>query len=140
MLHDRLSRFEVSKTDPNRAEPGSEAVLINQFDLSPAHNGGSLAFGSNGYLYVALGDVGLPPLYLSHKQSITDYFFMGILRLDVDEQPGNLPPNPHIAVAGNYRVPADNPFVGALSFNGRPVEPDQVRRLEPTRGTANCCR
>ena len=43
------------------------------------------------------------------------------MRIDVDLKPGNLAPNAHPAVkTGTYRVPADNPFVGATSFNGLP--------------------
>src|SRR6185436_17116393 len=53
--------------------------------------------------------------------------FSGILRLDVDKRPGSLAPNPHPAVTPNYAIPPDNPYLGATSFNGAPVNPAQVR-------------
>ncbi|HEY6227646.1 MAG TPA: PQQ-dependent sugar dehydrogenase, partial [Verrucomicrobiae bacterium] len=74
-----------------------------------------------GYLYVSLGDEGDGGDTGQNSQRIDKDFFSGILRLDVDKRPENLPPIRHPAIpAGttNYFVPADNPFVGATSFNG----------------------
>jgi len=126
-FHDRLSRFQVSPDDPHTALPDSEQVLIDQFDESYIHNAGDLHFGRDGYLYVSLGDEG--PGYDNNynSQRIDKDFFSGILRLDVDNQPGNLPPNPHPAVMGGYKIPVDNPFVAAETFNGVAVEPGKVR-------------
>jgi len=47
----------------------------------------------------------------------------------VDKRPGNLNPNPHPAVVAptNYAVPADNPFIGATTFNGTNINPNQLR-------------
>jgi len=51
-----------------------------------------------------------------------------MLRIDVDQKPGNLPPNANPAsVPGTYLIPADNPFVGATSFNGLTVNSNNVR-------------
>jgi glucose/arabinose dehydrogenase len=125
---DRLSRFLVSATDPNRADPASEQRLIAQVDDAPNHNGGELAFGPDGYLYLSLGDEGGANDQYRNSQRIDRDFFAGILRLDVDKRPGSLAPNAHPAVrAGTYTIPADNPFVGITTFNGRPVEPSKVR-------------
>ena len=126
-LHDRLSRFRVMEGNPERADPESEAVLINQFDRHIWHNAGCLEFGPDGYLYVSLGDEGWGEDALGNAQRIGLNFFSGILRLDVDMREGNLAPNPHPASIGHYLVPADNPFVGIDSFNGLPVPPRQVR-------------
>lgn len=126
-LHDRLARFETSPSDPNRALPDSEAPLITQFDEADTHNGGDLHFGPDGYLYVSLGDEGGGNDSFGNTQFITKDFFAGILRLDVDQKPGSLSPNPHHAVSGNYAVPPDNPFVGATSFDGSAIDPAQVR-------------
>ena len=124
----RLSRFLVSATDPNRADPGSEQPLIAQADEASNHNGGELAFGPDGYLYVSLGDEGGANDQFRNSQRIDKDFFAGILRLDVDRRPGSIAPNPHAAVrAGAYAVPPDNPFVGATDFNGRVVDPSRVR-------------
>lgn len=126
-LHDRLARFETSPSDPNVALPGSEAPLFTQFDESENHNGGDLHFGPDGYLYVSLGDEGGGNDSFGNTGFITKDFFAGILRLDVDMKPGSLPPNPHLAVSGNYAVPPDNPFIGAGSFNGTAINPAEVR-------------
>ena len=52
--HQRVSRFEISPTDPNLGVSGSEVPLITQRDDYSNHNGGDLHFGSDGYLYITL--------------------------------------------------------------------------------------
>lgn len=131
-LHDRLSRFLASETDPHLADPASELPLLTQYDQAANHNGGDLVFGPDGYLYVALGDEGGGNDSYNNSQRIDKDYFAGLLRIDVDQRPGNLPPNPHPANTNElgvsfYAVPADNPFVGATNFLGRPVDPAQVR-------------
>ena len=132
---DRLSRFTVPSaaraavgaTDP-LAVRASEVVMIQQADRHPDHNAGDLHFGPDGYLYVSLGDEGGQYDEFENAQRIDLNFFSGILRLDVDSLPGNLEPNPHAGVAsGTYRIPRDNPWVGADSFRGVPVDPVSVR-------------
>lgn len=125
--HQRLSRFQTAPGNPNQAFLSSERPLITQFDEASNHNGGDLHFGPDGYLYVSVGDEGPQRDGANNSQTITKDFFSAILRIDVDEQPGNLPPNPHPAIHGGYSVPADNPYVGATSFNGLPVDPNLVR-------------
>src|SRR5438552_10081507 len=125
---DRLARFEISPTDPNQALPDSEVPLITQLDEDvDHHNAGDLHFGPDGYLYVSLGDEGGADGDYGNTQRIDKDFFSGILRIDVDQRAGSLPPNPHPASSTNYTVPADNPFVGATSFNSGTVNPNQVR-------------
>lgn len=123
----RLSRFRVDLDQPFLGLLDSETILINQRDEASNHNGGDLHFGPDGYLYVALGDEGAANDTFRNSQRIDKDFFAGILRIDVDELPENLLPNPHPAVVGNYRVPKDNPFVDADSFLGSPVEKSEVR-------------
>ena len=125
--YNRLSRFEVNPENPNVALHSSEKILISQKDEGNNHNSGDLHFGPDGYLYVSLGDEGGGYDSFDNAQRINKDFFSGILRLDVDELQENLRPNPHPAVHGNYRVPADNPYVGATSFNNIPVNPEDVR-------------
>ena len=125
----RLARYQVSATNPAIADPASETPLITQQTGPGGHDGGTLLFGPDGYLYLSLGDgdSGYTPAVNSHQRIDRD-FFGCIIRLDVDQRPGNLLPNPHPSVhAGTYRVPADNPFVGATSFNGSAVTPSAVR-------------
>ncbi len=124
----RLARFKVSATDPNRADLASQLPMITSQVGPGGHDGGTLLFGADGYLYLSIGDgFGSDEAVNSH-QHIDGGFFGCVLRLDVDFRPGNLTPNPYYAVhPGTYLVPADNPFVGATSFNGAAVNPSAVR-------------
>jgi uncharacterized repeat protein (TIGR03806 family) len=126
-LHDRVSRFSISSSNPNQALSSSEEPLITQYDQAGNHNAGDLHFGPDGYLYVSLGDEGGSGNQYANAQRIDKDFFSGILRLDVDSRPGSLAPNAHPAINGGYRIPSDNPFVGASSFNGLAIDPSKVR-------------
>ncbi len=127
--HNRLSRFTALAAPATNTDIlATEVPLISQFDRASNHNGGDLHFGTDGYLYVALGDEGGGNDQYNNSQRIDLNFFAGLLRIDVDRRPGNPAPNSHPAVhAGTYAVPADNPFVGATSFNGAAVTPANVR-------------
>src|SRR5262249_35386192 len=127
--NDILSRFQVPPGDSNAADPNSETRFIVQFDEAPNHNAGDMHFGPDGYLYVALGDEGGSYGQYGNSQRIDRDYFSAIMRIDVDNLPGNLPPNPHPSVQSltNYSIPADNPWVGATTFNGVAVNPAQVR-------------
>lgn len=126
-LHKRVSRFQMDANDPNRASLSSELPLITQFHEGLNHNAGDLHFGPDGYLYISVGDEGHANDYYDNAQHIDKDFMAGILRIDVDNRPGSLPPNPHPAVGSGYSIPSDNPFVGATQFNGLPVDPAKVR-------------
>jgi glucose/arabinose dehydrogenase len=92
-----VARFSVSG-DANRGDPGSQAVILRQEQPAGNHNGGHLAFGSDGYLYIGLGDGGgAGDRYGNGQNGAT--FLGAMLRIDVD---GGQP----------YAIPADNPFVG----------------------------
>lgn len=128
-LHNRLSRFTALAAPATNADIlATEVPLISQYDEASNHNGGDLHFGPDNYLYVALGDEGGSNDQFNNSQRIDKDFFAGLLRIDVDQLADNLPPNPHPAVhAGTYRIPVDNPFVGATAFNGASVNPANVR-------------
>lgn len=128
----RVSRFTAQSGNPNAADTASELVLIEQRNEASNHNGGDLQFGPDGYLYVTFGDEGGQNDQYDNSQRITKDFFSGILRIDVDRRAENLEPNTHGAVpttggVARYKVPADNPFVGATAFLGAVVDPALVR-------------
>jgi plastocyanin len=54
----RLSEFKISKEDPSKVDMSSEQVLFQVDKPQSNHNGGTIAFGPDGYLYVPLGDGG----------------------------------------------------------------------------------
>ena len=89
-----MSRFEVSTVDPQLALIGSEQILITQKGDFENRNGGDLHFGPDGYLYVGWGNEGSQGAAGNNSQRIDKDFFSGMLRIDVDRRPGNLPPNP----------------------------------------------
>lgn len=91
-----VSRFHVSD-DPDRADAGSEEVLLTQEQPASNHNGGQLAFGPDGYLYVGIGDGGGSGDPRGNAQGMA-HLLGKLLRIDV-------------SVADGYAVPASNPFL-----------------------------
>lgn len=95
-----VSRFQVSADNPNVADPDSEEIVMKIPQPFSNHNGGSIAFGPDGYLYIGLGDGGGRNDPLGHGQNLST--LMGsILRIDVNGRDSGK----------NYAVPKDNPFV-----------------------------
>jgi glucose/arabinose dehydrogenase len=98
----QISEFARSAGDPNLANGASERPLLRIEHSSQAnHNGGMLAFGPDGMLYIATGDGGGSGDPLGSGQNANSRLGK-ILRIDVD------PPNP----SDPYEIPPDNPFVG----------------------------
>ena len=99
-----ISEFRLSPTDPDKADPESERIILEVDEPQANHNAGQITFGPDGYLYVALGDggrandtgTGHPPI--GNGQD-TSTLLGSILRIDVDG-------------AEPYGIPPDNPFVG----------------------------
>lgn len=91
-----LARYSRSAENPNRADPNSRLDLLQVGQPYANHNGGSLAFGPDGFLYVGLGDGGSGGDPLGNGQSLNTLLGK-LLRLDVDS-------------ASPYAIPADNPF------------------------------
>ena len=102
-----VSRFRMSKDDPDRADPRSEEIVLSIEQPFCNHNGGSIAFGPDGCLYIGLGDGGSRNDPCGHGQRL-DVLFGKILRIDVDRRDAGLA----------YAIPADNPFVGREGARG----------------------
>lgn len=115
----RLSRFTVPD-GAAAADPGSELVLINQYDPHVWHQGGGLFFGTDGFLYLSVGDAGGTNDSFNVGQRLDFGLFSGVLRIDVDRNPSRShpirrPPQSHDpaspSFSGNYFIPNDNPFL-----------------------------
>ncbi len=111
----RLSAFRISAADPNQADPASELPILEIPQPQFNHNGGQLAFGPDGYLYLGLGDGGAQnDSGVGHSDGGNGqnaYALLGsILRLNV---------NSPAAPQRPYVIPPDNPFADGVA--GAPV-------------------
>ena len=102
-----VSRFTLSP-DHSAADPDSELVILEVEQPYPNHNGGQLAFGPDGYLYVGLGDGGSAGDPQGNGQD-TSTLLGSILRIDVSLATPDQP----------YAIPPDNPFVDPPEADGR---------------------
>ena len=109
-----ISEFKVSASDPNKADMGSERILLQEPHPQLNHNGGTIAFGRDGYLYISIGDGGnkndIGPGHVEdwyavnaggNGQDIEQNLLGNILRIDVN----------NTSDGKNYAIPPDNPFV-----------------------------
>lgn len=100
----RIARFTRSKSDPLKADPASELIVL-EFPAD-GHNGGSMKFGPDGYLYISTGDAFGQNDPMHTGQFLGD-LLSSILRIDINGTHSVKP----------YRIPPDNPFIstpGAL--------------------------
>lgn len=96
-----ISRFKVSSSNPDMADPKSEVVLLRYRQPYDNHNGGKVAFGNDGFLYIAVGDGGSGGDPGNRGQNRKELLGK-ILRIDVNKASGNY----------KYSIPSDNPFAG----------------------------
>ena len=94
--HTVISEFAVTG-EPNIADPASETLIIFVEQPAGNHNGGHLAFGPDGYLWIGLGDGGGAGDRFQNAQN-PGTLLGSMLRIDVDS-------------ADPYGVPAGNPFI-----------------------------
>jgi glucose/arabinose dehydrogenase/plastocyanin len=108
-----ISEFQVDPNNPNVLDPRTERPLLTIEKPYPQHNGGTLRFGPDGYLYISTGDGGWQGDPDDNAQS--RFSLLGkILRIDVDGG----------AVGQPYGIPADNPFAGPGRYdNPYPGQP-----------------
>jgi glucose/arabinose dehydrogenase len=96
-----IARFSVNASNRNIADSGSEKVLLEVSKKYSNHNGGQIAFGADGYLYVGVGDGGSEGDPDGNGQNRLSLLGK-ILRINVDAEVGSQ----------SYGIPVDNPFVG----------------------------
>jgi uncharacterized repeat protein (TIGR03806 family) len=94
----RVVRYTVSRQPPFNIDPASEKLILEW--RSMGHDGGDLAFGHDGMLYIASGDGTVDSDTWNSGQDVTN-LLATLIRIDVD----------HPAEGQAYAVPPDNPFV-----------------------------
>jgi glucose/arabinose dehydrogenase len=112
----RVSEFKVSAGNPNLADLSSERIILEADHPQLNHNGGTVAFGPDGYLYIGIGDGGnkddvgaghFADWYTANAggnaQNLWANLMGKMLRIDVNS-------------GTPYSIPADNPFAASPNF------------------------
>ena len=95
-----VSRFNLASGNPDAADPQSEVVILEIGQPFSNHNGGQIAFGPDGYLYIGVGDGGGGGDPQGNGQNLGT-LLAKILRIDVNG----------VSKTGDYKIPGDNPFL-----------------------------
>ena len=101
----RINRYSVG-SDPNRIASGSGVRLLTIGQPYANHNGGNLAFGPDGFLYVGMGDGGSAGDPGDRAQDVASLLGK-LLRIDVD----------HTSSGKRYAIPATNPYVARTGLD-----------------------
>ena len=99
VIKSRISRFTASNSNPDTALVSSELILMTLTQPYSNHNGGKIAFGNDGYLYISFGDGGSGGDPLGNGQNRSTLLGK-ILRINVDST----------ANGQQYAIPTSNPF------------------------------
>lgn len=97
-----VARFKIDTDNPNLGDADSEELVIEIEQPYSNHNGGCIAFGPDGYLYIGMGDGGNGGDPQGFGQNMTSLLGK-MLRLDVSTLP--------------YSIPSTNPFVGNNNYS-----------------------
>lgn len=140
--YNRISRFTVAD-GASSATVASEQILISQYDRQQWHIGGDMFFGTDGFLYISVGDEGQAFSRIDATQRVDGGLWSGILRIDVDNNPALSAPiarqpkeasqinssstsqnNPRptswpASSTQGYSIPLDNPFRTTSSSGGQ---------------------
>lgn len=103
-----IARYSVSAADPNQADSFSELPILQLDQPAPNHNGGMLAFGPDGYLWIGMGDGGAANDRFGNGQN-PQTLLAKMLRINVNSDPDE-----------PYTIPPDNPWV-TDEWNGQDV-------------------
>jgi glucose/arabinose dehydrogenase len=95
-----VSRFSVSNSNIDIADANSEQIILTIFQPNSNHNGGDMAFNTDGFLYISSGDGGGSGDQTNKGQDL-ESLLGKILRIDVD----------NTSNGNNYAIPSNNPFV-----------------------------
>jgi glucose/arabinose dehydrogenase len=104
--HTVVRQYRASSSNPDVVEPGSGRKIIRIKQPYSNHNGGMIAFGKDGYLYIGMGDggsAGDPGNRAQDKGKLLGK----MLRINVNGK----------TATKNYRIPASNPYVGRAGKN-----------------------
>ena len=96
-----IARYRVLPGNPSRADTASAFIILQINQPFTNHNGGNLAFGPDGYLYIGMGDGGSGNDPDSNGQN-RSVLLGKILRIDVNDT----------TASTHYRIPSDNPYAG----------------------------
>lgn len=100
-----IAEFQTFANNPNQGDPGTFKVIITvPHPTFSNHNGGTVAFGADGYLYAGTGDGGSGNDPGNNAQNINQLLGK-MIRININVPPGTMPP---------YAIPPDNPFAGSI--------------------------
>ena len=108
-----IERYQVSKGNPDVADPTSAVTLLEIEQPFSNHNGGDIDFGPDGYLYIGMGDGGSGNDPFDNAQHLTSLLGK-MLRIDVDHPTPGTGAGDYCGINPNgaYSVPATNPWAG----------------------------
>ena len=101
-----INQYRTSTTNPDVAVPSTARRVITIPQPFANHNGGMIAFGPDGYLYIGMGDGGSAGDPGNRAQNLNSLLGK-ILRINVNGTTG----------AKQYRIPASNPYVGKAGLD-----------------------